>query len=87
MDFNNTYTPFDFNQSTINSINTLLNDFDPSNFNLDLTIDNKYHTIDEFNLHHKSIFQYGLNMININVRSYIFCVQIFFIINFFLNLF
>ena len=53
MDFNNTYTPFDFNQSTINSINTLLNDFDPSNFNLDLTIDNKYHTIDEFNLHHK----------------------------------
>ena len=69
MDFNNTYTPFDFNQSTINSNNTLLNDVDPSNFNLDLTIDSKYYTSDEFNLNHKSIFQHGLNVININVRS------------------
>ena len=42
MDFNNTYTPFDFNQLTINSNNTLLNDIDPSNFNLDITIDSKY---------------------------------------------
>ena len=52
MDFNNTYTLFDFNQSNINSNNTLLNDVDPSNFNLDLTIDSKYYTSDEFNLNH-----------------------------------
>ena len=32
MDFNNKFTPFDFNQSTINYNNTLLNDVDPSNF-------------------------------------------------------
>ena len=69
MDFNNTYTPFEFNQSTINSNNTLLHDVDPSNFKLDLTIDSKYYTSDEFNLNHKSIFQHGLNVININVRS------------------
>ena len=69
MDFNNTHTPFEFNQSTINYNNTLLNDVDPSNFNLDLTVDSKYYTSDEFNLFHKSIFQNGLNVININVRS------------------
>ena len=44
MDFNNTYTHFDFNQSTINYNNNLLNYVDPSNFNLDLTIDSKYYT-------------------------------------------
>ena len=69
MDFNNTYTPFNFNQSTINYNNTLLNDVDTSNFNLDLTIDSKYYTSDEFNLNHKSIFQHGLNVININIIS------------------
>ena len=58
----NTYTPFDFNQSTINSNNTLLNDVDPSNFNLDLTIDSNYYTSDELNLNHKSIFQHGLDI-------------------------
>ena len=42
---------------------------DPSNFKLDLTIDYKYYTSDEFNLNHKSIFQHGLNDINFNVRS------------------
>ena len=44
MDFNNTYTPFDFNQSTIHSNNTLLDNVDTSNFNLDLIIDSKYYT-------------------------------------------
>ena len=63
MDFNNTYTPFDFNQSTINSNNTLLNEVYPSNFNLYLTIDSKYYTSDEFNLNYKSIFQHGLNAV------------------------
>ena len=66
MNFNNTYTHFYCNQSTIYYNNTLLNDVDPSNFNLDLTIDSKYYTTDEVNLNHKSMFQH---IININVKS------------------
>ena len=56
LDFNNTYIPFYYNQSTINSNNTLLNDVNTSNFNLDITIDSRYYTSDEFNLNHKYIF-------------------------------
>ena len=66
MYFYNTNTLFEINQSPRNSNNTLLNNVDLSNFNLDLTIDTKYHTSDEFNLNHKYIFQHGLNVININ---------------------